>query len=114
MFKVGDWYIDDTSSIIQVTKIEQRTLFRKEKTIIIFSNNVEFCVENPILSKYKHWLPKEGEWVACIISSIKNMFGVFQYEEDLYNDIKDMNPDDIVTIQPFVGQLPSDLMDIKE
>lgn len=60
------------------------------------------------IAQCKLWQPKEKEWVVCIVSSIKNMFIVFQYEEeDSYNDIKDMNPDDIVTIQPFIGELPS-------
>ena len=39
------------------------------------------------------------------------MFSVFKYEEELYNEIKEMNPADDVIIQPFIGELPSFLKD---
>ena len=94
MFKVGDW--------VRNTKLNR--VFQYSYSDLKYDlANQSHCKDDEL------WLPKEGEWVVCVINSIKNMFSVFQYEKDIYDEIKDMNPDDIVTIQPFVGQLPSDL-----
>lgn len=58
-------------------------------------------------SDFKHWQPKEGEWVACGLSETKDEFWVMKYrKEDIENLIR-LNPHEEVFIEPFIGEIPS-------
>ena len=100
-FKIGDWVKYDGEFYRVHEEYNGKGNISKEvvNSLVRHDKNVQL------------WQPKEGEWVVCTISSIENMFSVFKYEEELYNEIKEMNPADDVIIQPFIGELPSFLKD---
>jgi len=108
-FKVND-YVRVFGRTTKITWIQNEGSDEVEYYNTAVGNYRDGCLDP---SGLEPWKQQEGEWVVCTIGSIKDMFSVFKYNEETYNDIKTMNANDTITIEPFIGELPFSLKELK-